>query len=106
MADLDALSLKLDRVLAGQEQHRRETAAHTEAMQAVLMAITDGITPALATHREMLAEILKACTAEPTTDLGATLRAMEAAIRGMEMAVRTLTAELRRAPRGNGAERP
>jgi hypothetical protein len=106
MADLDALSLKLDRLLAGQEQQRREAAAHTEVMQAILVAIEDGITPALASHRELLAEILKACTAEPSTDLGATLRAMEAAIRGMELSVRTLTTELRRAPRGNGAEQP
>ena len=98
MAEAD-LHLKLDRLLAGQED---QAAAMTE-LNLVLSMVLQGLNnlvPLLETHREMLGLIMQAATAEGSDDgeLGKLLARIEAALTQQTADMSAIRVTLQRLP--------
>lgn len=79
----DILSRKLDAVLAGQAEAAARLDGLEDALRSVV-ATVGALVPILGTHREMLARILEAATAEHDgSELAEALRHVEAALGAM-----------------------
>jgi phage I-like protein len=80
----DALSRKLDALLAGQAEAAARLDGIEDALRSVVAGVA-GLVPILGTHREMLQRILEAAAAEDAggSELAEALRHVEAALNAM-----------------------